>query len=1418
MDGSKVRLGVRGKLLGLVLVLLVPLFLWQAAMIFRGFDRRVTDEMEESEVYAEAVAMAFTNFLESLWASELALGTSIVQKYGGGSVAEIEWLLNQQAVEHPSLFVLTWVNPDGTVVASTAADSVGTSLADRGYIRRIQAGEEKVVSDLLVGRLTGKVNIAVARAIYREEKLAGIVVTGIDPDRLIEVLPTPPGAKRRYGLVDRQGTVVYRTGNLPLAFEQRQLPARDPIRQSLAGDVVWLREYQSPIDGADLMGVSVPVPAIGWAYYSNIARAEVLGPARQELFQELVILLMALLTALGLARFLAGRFLRPILALQEAAVAISGGNLSARVGLPGDDELAATGIAFDTMAGRIQTADEEQKARVSAVALLSRQALEGSPVEALAAEAAAAVTASLGMPFAVVWEVLSDGWTLRVLGAAGWPADSVPSDLQSPAGLARRAVAAGGALSLEDVSAQDGTVLPETVAGLNCGLAVILPGQQRPLGVVCAYGEQRRSFARSDRHFLQAVANLLAAAAEQQHRAANEAFLAEASALLGSSLDHEATLFGVAKLAVAYMADICVIDVRNADGSLQRVAAAARDEHREHLAWEGAFHEHMNESRQDGVGQALRTGTSVMRENVSDALLEAVSANAEDLAMVRATGLTSAMYVPLLGRGQVLGVLRFHTAESGRRYTPADLIVAEELARRAALAMENAKLYRDGQAALQLRDWALSEATLERARLHGIFQQAPAHICILRGSQHVVSMANRLFLESVGNRPIVGIPMREGLPELEQQGFVDLLNQVYRTGLSHEGKEEPAWTRRTPGGPREERLFNFVCQPMRDAEGAVEGILVYAMDVTQEVMARRRTEALATRQAAVAGLGQRLMEDGLADLYEVAVSVAAETLGAPIGELVETISDEQLLVVRAARGVGTMGEVLLCAERARPGPAGFALQTRTPVVIEDLAADPRLLAPDTLLEAGAVSGLVVLIPGSQQPFGVLSVYDSHPRTFAEDDVHFMQSVAMVVSAALEYHRNQQRLATEHAVSVALAEATDLDEGVRRVMEALGEGMGWNLALFWMVDAETGVLRCRQVWQTPGLRAEGFVAYSHRWTPRCGEGLLGEAWASGEPQWVADLTQTHRFRRMALAPDSGIRAGFWIPLLLGREVYGMIECFRTEVWKPDSALLRSIASLGGQIGQFIKRQRSEEELRRLNAELEERVALRTEELAAANQELEAFAYSVSHDLRAPLRTIDGFGVALVEDFAPLLGDEGQDHIRRIRAAAQRMAALIEDLLRLSRVMRSEMHRHPVNLSRLARAAVAELRRHEPHRQVNVEIQEGLVAEGDERLLALAVENLLSNAWKFTSRTDAPRIVFGSYLRDGRSVYFVRDNGAGFDMRYSDKLFVPFHRLHTTREFEGTGIGLATVQRIIRRHGGQVWAEGEVGKGATFSFTL
>lgn len=291
--------------------------------------------------------------------------------------------------------------------------------------------------------------------------------------------------------------------------------------------------------------------------------------------------------------------------------------------------------------------------------------------------------------------------------------------------------------------------------------------------------------------------------------------------------------------------------------------------------------------------------------------------------------------------------------------------------------------------------------------------------------------------------------------------------------------------------------------------------------------------------------------------------------------------------------------------------------------------------------------------------------------------------------------------------------------------------------------------------------------------------------------------THRDDEMLWRSDgSGFPAEYWsYPIEKDGEILGAVVAFFD----------------------ISKRKQTEKELEEYRGHLEELVAERTGELKRINQELETFSYSVSHDLRAPLRSIDGFSFELLDGYADVLDDTGKSHLHRVRAASQRMSLLIDDLLRLSRVARLDFTRQPVSLSELCEGAVSRLRQNYPEHCAKVDIEPDVSAQGDPGLLAILFDNLVGNAWKYTGTTTNPCICFGAKEIEGETVYFMEDNGVGFDMQYADKLFGAFQRLHGS-EFEGTGIGLATAERIVHRHAGRIWADSPPGQGATFMFTL
>ncbi|HEY6769094.1 MAG TPA: ATP-binding protein [Candidatus Sulfotelmatobacter sp.] len=271
--------------------------------------------------------------------------------------------------------------------------------------------------------------------------------------------------------------------------------------------------------------------------------------------------------------------------------------------------------------------------------------------------------------------------------------------------------------------------------------------------------------------------------------------------------------------------------------------------------------------------------------------------------------------------------------------------------------------------------------------------------------------------------------------------------------------------------------------------------------------------------------------------------------------------------------------------------------------------------------------------------------------------------------------------------------------------------------------------------------------------------------------------------------------------------------------PASGSRDELATLIDSFNEMLREiQQRDSALQAAHDELEQRVEERTRELVSANHELEAFSYSVSHDLRAPLDTISGFSYLLLKNYANRLDASGQESLQNIRAGARRMSELIDDLLNLSRVTTSTMHREKIDLSEFARSIMEELCRQAPDRQVEFVVPRTSEAHADARLMRIVLDNLLRNAWKYTSQHERARIEFGQKEANGQTVFFVKDDGSGFDPRSAARLFQPFQRLHSAAEFSGNGIGLATVRRIVQRHGGNVWAEGEVEKGATFYFTL
>lgn len=366
----------------------------------------------------------------------------------------------------------------------------------------------------------------------------------------------------------------------------------------------------------------------------------------------------------------------------------------------------------------------------------------------------------------------------------------------------------------------------------------------------------------------------------------------------------------------------------------------------------------------------------------------------------------------------------------------------------------------------------------------------------------------------------------------------------------------------------------------------------------------------------------------------------------------------------------------------------------------------------------------------------------------------------------------------------------------------------------LMEAVTPVYNGRDLW---GILRCGFSTYR-----------LQEHIESHEREWDQQLSQIRAFYLSMVLVF--ILLGFLVAALITRRLLKAVDQLAGGVQKVSAGDLNHQLKMHdlfcaefGSLAVAFNRMTSNLEASRMrldeyNRSLEQKVEERTCELERSNKELEAFNYSVSHDLRAPLRSIDGFSQALIEDYQDRLDETGHDYLNRVRTATKQMGVLIDDMLRLSRLSRQAMSIGEVNLSELATQILTELWERDPDRLVECRIEPGLYARGDAHLLGVVLDNLIANAWKYTSRREQAKIEIGRTEQHGQPVFFVRDNGAGFDMKYADKLFSAFQRLHKSSEFEGTGIGLATVARILHRHGGSIWAESSVDKGAIFYFEL
>ena len=562
----------------------------------------------------------------------------------------------------------------------------------------------------------------------------------------------------------------------------------------------------------------------------------------------------------------------------------------------------------------------------------------------------------------------------------------------------------------------------------------------------------------------------------------------------------------------------------------------------------------------------------------------------------------------------------------------------------------------------------------------------------------------------------------------------------------------------------------------RDEAGNVIGVFAAARDITD----RRRAEGLAKLDEARTDSILRISQcpaTSLRELLDYALDEAIALSGSKFGYLYFYNEDTQDFILHAW-SKDVMAECTIANPQTdykleKTGIWGEVVRQRKPIIVNDFSAPNPLKKGYPEGHAPLIRFFSVPVFSEGRIVAVVG-FANRPAEYTDRDVSQMTLMMDSVWKIVERKKTEEKLKLANAYNRSLIEAS-LDPLV--TIDAVGKITDVNIA----TEKVTGRTRAE-------LIGTDFSDYFTE--PAKAKAGYQQVFEEG---FVMDYALEIRRRDGQVTP----------------------VLYNAAVYNDDAGNVIGVFAAARDI---TERKRAEDEIRKLNRELEARVIERTALLEAANKELEAFAYSVSHDLRTPLRGIDGFSLALLEDYADKLDESGKDYLERVRTGALKMGQLIDALLNLSRLTRGEIKSSVVDLSLLAKNSAEDLRKSEPDRRVEFIIAEGVTVKGDPVMLRAAIDNLLANAWKFTRKRDAARIEFGVTWVNGKTAYFVRDNGSGFDMTYVNKLFTAFQRLHRTTDFPGLGIGLATVARIIHRHGGRVWAEGEVEKGATFYFTL
>lgn len=774
---------------------------------------------------------------------------------------------------------------------------------------------------------------------------------------------------------------------------------------------------------------------------------------------------------------------------------------------------------------------------------------------------------------------------------------------------------------------------------------------------------------------------------------------------------------------------------------------------------------------------------------------------------VYASGFHAIAAAPMKARGEVIGIIGLAYTEPQRAFTPEQIQSLEQFAELAALAVDNARLYQSAQSELKERtkiQEALSESqenlrlALDAARMglwswdiqtgiifwsdmiYDLFGIAPKSSSTLTYQDylHVIHPEDRAGVEAAIQHALKNPKLFYSVEHriIKIDGEIRWISGQGRVYTDKDGN--PMRMAGMVADITERKLSeDALHQAHRQLEANAQ-------------MLKRRSQLLQVA-AEVSRAASAILEPD--ELSQRVVDLVQQRFGLYYVGLFLMDVNAQNLILRAA--TGEAGREMLRAGHQFPvgnsSMVGWCVANRRARIALDVGEDAVRFNNPLLPQTRSELALPLISRG--QVLGALTIQSAQEAAFSDEDIETFQTMADQLANAIQnarlYDQLEQELEERKRAEMQVRQLnTELEDRVERRTLALKASEERFRALadnnplrIRRYDREYRYLYANRVSDDPDFEPGQIIGKTIREVVsnpalvELAERCIQQVFETGLPMQTEYQFDENSYALWYLAPEFG----------------------------PDGKVLSVVTTTLD----ISERRRMEDELR-----------ARTMELQASNRELESFSYSVSHDLRAPLRALDGFSRILLEDFQESLPPDAVHYLNRIREAAQHMAQLVDDMLRLSRITRAELRRDSVNLTNITNQILETFRRDNPERNAQTNVQEGLLVNGDEGLLRMAMENLLNNAWKFSAKANPSKIQVGKTLVDSKETFFIRDNGVGFDMAYADKLFAVFQRLHSPNEFPGTGVGLAIVQRVIHRHGGRIWAESAPGQGATFYFTL